>query len=165
MLACSVLLSIGSGLITTWTMGTPTAIWVGYQLLPAAGSGLGMSQVYMAPETVLDAADISNGAAILLFAQMFGGAIFLGVAENVFANRLSTGLVNSTYGADPELLLHAGATDLRTTFTGATLDKVLQVYNDAIMDTLYIPVTLAAVSLIGALAMEWKSIHMKSMPT
>jgi hypothetical protein len=152
-------MSIGCGLITTWEIDTKTATWICLQLLPAAGSGLGLAQAHMVPQTILEPADICNGAGIVLFAQLFGGSIFLGTAENVFGTRLVSNLAKQAGNLNPEVVLKAGAADLRTALNTADLGKALKAYNDAVMETLYIPVGLSVVSLVGALATEWKSVH------
>lgn len=41
----AVLASIGSGLITTWTVGTNTGTWIGYQIILGVGRGAGMQMV------------------------------------------------------------------------------------------------------------------------
>lgn len=44
-LFAAVLLSIGSGLIATFSPGTSTGKWIGYQILYGAGRGLGLQMV------------------------------------------------------------------------------------------------------------------------
>src|SRR4051812_23786080 len=44
-LVAAVLLSVGSGLIATFSPGTSTGKWIGYQILYGAGRGLGLQMV------------------------------------------------------------------------------------------------------------------------
>lgn len=44
-LFAAVLLSVGSGLIATFSPSTPTGKWIGYQILYGAGRGLGLQMV------------------------------------------------------------------------------------------------------------------------
>lgn len=41
----AVLSSVGSGLISTWTVGTNTGTWIGYQIILGVGRGAGMQMV------------------------------------------------------------------------------------------------------------------------
>lgn len=45
MIGSSIAMTVGSGLISTFTPGTPTAKWVGYQLILGYGRGCGMMMV------------------------------------------------------------------------------------------------------------------------
>ena len=44
-LFAAVLLSVGSGLMATFSPSTPTGKWIGYQVLYGAGRGLGLQMV------------------------------------------------------------------------------------------------------------------------
>ena len=44
-LFATVLLSVGSGLIATFSARTPTGEWIGYQIIYGAGRGLGLQMV------------------------------------------------------------------------------------------------------------------------
>lgn len=44
-LFAAVLLSVGSGLIATFSPSTPAGKWIGYQILYGAGRGLGLQMV------------------------------------------------------------------------------------------------------------------------
>ena len=53
-LFAAVLLSVGSGLIATFSPSTPTGKWVGYQILYGAGRGLGLQMVCLiSPSLIL----------------------------------------------------------------------------------------------------------------
>ncbi|RFU23779.1 hypothetical protein B7463_g12558, partial [Scytalidium lignicola] len=57
MYLCVVLLSIGSGLLTTFTTATNHEKWIGYQVLVGFSLGLGLQQSVVAVQTVLDKKD------------------------------------------------------------------------------------------------------------
>ena len=52
-----------------------------------------MQQSGIAAQTVLSKQDISIGASPMFFAQSLGGAVFVSVSQNIFENRLVSGLV------------------------------------------------------------------------
>lgn len=82
---CSVLMSIGAGLITTFKVDTGHAKWIGYQVLFGLGLGMGMQQASMAAQTCLDKKDVTTGVSIMFFFQNLGGAIWLSVGEVIFS--------------------------------------------------------------------------------
>ncbi|KAJ7499726.1 DHA14-like major facilitator [Mycena latifolia] len=163
MILSSVLMSIGVGLISTFTVNTGHAHWIGYQVIYGIGMGFGMQQPIMAAQTVLSLQDVPTGTALLIFMQTLGGALFLSVAQNVFTNKLVSGLVSQVPGINPAIVLTAGATSLRDSVDPQYLPAVLSVYNQALVSGFYVSIAMACLSLIGALAIEWKSVKGKNI--
>jgi hypothetical protein len=124
---------------------------------------LGMQQSMIAAQTVLHLDDVPVGTSVLMFTQMFGGALFISVAQNIFTNRLVSGLAQVVPDINPQIVLRTGATSLKDAIDPRHLSGVLFVYNRAITNTFYISVALASLSAIGALGMEWKSVKGKKM--
>ncbi|PYI07554.1 MFS general substrate transporter, partial [Aspergillus sclerotiicarbonarius CBS 121057] len=81
MLAGGIIKSIGDGLMTTFTASTPTGRWIGYQILAGMGGGLGLQASMLPAQAVLPSKDVALGLAVLNFASVFGGAIFMSVAD------------------------------------------------------------------------------------
>ncbi|KAI4098314.1 MAG: hypothetical protein L6R37_006544 [Teloschistes peruensis] len=163
MLISSVLVSLGTGFLTTFNPSTGHSKWIGYQALFGLGSGLGMNQPLMAAQTVLPLDDVSIGTALVIFAQTLGGAIFVSAAENIFTNNLLTNLRQSLPSIDPAVVLTAGATQLREVVeaqglgTGA-VGKTVEAYSGALAKAWQMATGLACVTLLGAAAMEWRSV-------
>ena len=61
------------------------------------------------------------------------------------------------------LVLQIGATNLKKSVDPAVIGDVLVACNAAIMKTFYVSVALAALSIFGALAMEWQSVKGKKI--
>ncbi|KAI4226643.1 MAG: hypothetical protein L6R36_003009 [Xanthoria steineri] len=163
MLISSVLVSLGTGFITTFKPDTGHSAWIGYQALFGLGSGLGMNQPLMAAQTVLPLDDVSIGTALVIFGQTLGGAIFVSAAQNVFTNTLLTNLQHSLPEINPELVLSAGATALRKVIEGQGLGKeavarAAEAYSGALVKAFQMATGLACVTIIGAVGMEWKSV-------
>ncbi|KAL8910440.1 MAG: hypothetical protein Q9171_004278, partial [Xanthocarpia ochracea] len=118
MIISSVLISLGTGFLTTFNPTTASPSWIGYQALFGLGSGLGMNQPLMAAQTVLPLDDVSIGTALVIFAQTLGGAIFVSAAQNVFTNDLLANLQRLLPSIDPAVVLTAGATELREVVRG-----------------------------------------------
>ncbi|KAL9583274.1 MAG: hypothetical protein Q9212_002797 [Teloschistes hypoglaucus] len=163
MLISSVLVSLGTGFLTTFNPSTGHSKWIGYQALFGLGSGLGMNQPLMAAQTVLPLDDVSIGTALVIFAQTLGGAIFVSAAENIFTNNLLTNLRQSLPSIDPAVVLAAGATQLRKVVeaqglgTGA-VGKAVEAYSGALAKAWQMATGLACLTLLGAAAMEWRSV-------
>lgn len=162
MIAASVLMPIGTGLITTFTPDTPSGKWIGYQILLGFGIGMGMQQANLAAQTVLPRRDVSSGASLMFFGQTLGGSVFLSVGQNVLDNRLIQSLTNLHIpNFNPKSITSAGATDIRDLVPTAYMKELLVAYNDALMNTLYVAVAMACFSMVGAAAMEWRSVNQK----
>ncbi|TPX22282.1 hypothetical protein DIZ76_014150 [Coccidioides immitis] len=158
----SVLMSVGAGLLTLFTVDTPQKEWVGYQFLYGFGVGLGFQQGGVAAQAVLNLNDVSIGTAMVLFLQILGGSVFVAVAQNLFTNRLVEGIVKLNLpGLNPEAIVHAGATGLRRVVDPDYLPQVLVVYNDAILRTFQVGLILSCLSILGAVGIEWRSVKGK----
>ena len=161
MIGSSVLMAIGCGLLSTWAVDTSPGKWIGYQILYGIGVGIGMQQSLIAVQTVLPLKDIPIGTSIINFCLTLGGALFISVAQNVFTNRLITNLAIAAPRIPSVLVLRTGATELRSEvlkIDPVSLDGVQNAYNDAIMAAFYVSVAMAALSIFGSAAMEWKSV-------
>ncbi|KAJ7165596.1 major facilitator superfamily transporter [Mycena crocata] len=159
----SILMAVGAGLISTFNPTTGHAHWIGFQVIYGFGVGFGMQQPIMAAQTVLSLQDIPTGTSLIMFMQTLGGALFVSVGQNVFTNKLVSGLMSQVPGVNPSIVLNAGATSLRNAIDAQYLPAVLAVYNQALVSAYYVSVAMACLSLAGALALEWKSVKGKNI--
>ncbi|KAJ7896628.1 MFS transporter [Mycena olivaceomarginata] len=148
---CTVGMTIGAGLISTFKPDTGHAHWIGYQVIYGFGVGCGMGAPLMVAQTILELKDVP------------GGSLFISVAQNVFQNKLISGLASRVPEVPPALIFAAGATNLKTAVDPKFLTAVLSVYNDALVAAFQVGVAMAGVSIVGALAMEWKSVKGKNL--
>jgi len=157
LIVCSVIISIGSGLLTTLKTNTNSAHWIGYQVVYGFGLGLGMQQSGMAAQVCLDKKDVMTGVSIMFFMQGLGGSIFLSVAEVVFTQSLVSQL-SKVANIDTAMIVNTGATELKDIVPAKFLPMVLVAYNAALSNTLKVSVGCAAAGIIASLTMEWKSV-------
>lgn len=162
-IGCSILTSIGAGLISTFTTTTNHSHWIGYQIIFGFGMGMGMQQTLVAVQTVLPKADVPIGTAIAMFSQTLGGALFISVAQNVFTNSLLKNTRAAVPGLDPALVLATGATDLQKNIPDQFFGAVQVAYNSALVNTFYVAVACSVLSIIGAVFFEWKSVKGKKI--
>lgn len=162
-IASTVFMAIGAGLLSTLQPDSGHSEWIGYQAMFGIGVGLGMQQTLIAIQAVLPAADIPIGTAIVMFSQTLGGALFISVAQNVFQNSLLKHVKSAVPDIDPALVLSTGATELVHAIPSRFLTGVRQAYNDAVTDTFYVAVALAVMTIFGSAFFEWKSVKGKKL--
>lgn len=166
MLALPPIASIGAGLMTTWTVDVSTGKWIGYQILFGLGIGLGMQQGMVAAQASLPIEDTAIGTALQVFAQMFGGSVFVSVAQNVFSTGALEGIATiDDLGMAPQAVFDAGATALDGLFgdNPSLLAEVKLQYNDAIIWTFRIALITTCLSALGAIFVEWRSVKGKKI--
>ncbi len=153
----SILMPIGAGLLTTFTPETAHPKWIGFQVLLGVGLGMASQQQLNVVQTVFGRSDIAVASAIIMFVRFLGSAIFLPVAENVFLNSLVSKLTNLP-NVDAAAVTNGGATDLTSLASGDDLKVLLADYNSALVDVFYLVVATSAVTVFGAIFVEWKSL-------
>ncbi|KAJ5792062.1 uncharacterized protein N7503_008040 [Penicillium pulvis] len=154
----SALLTIGSGLCTTFQVHTGNGMWIGYQIIIGIGAGVGFQQCINCLQTVLPLEDIPIGIAIITFAQSLSGALFISIAQTVFQNRLVASITKYAPTISPGAIIEAGAAHLSHRVPKQALSSVLYAYNIAVTQTFYVSVAAAALSFIGAALVQWKSM-------
>jgi len=157
LIACTVILSIGAGLLTTLKVDTNHSLWIAYEFIYGFGLGFGMQQAGMAAQTCLPKQDVMTGVALMFFMQGLGGAFFVPIGQVVFTQSLVKKL-SSVADVSSSMILHSGATEIRHIVPSQDLGKVLLAYNGALSDTLKVGVACAAMTIVAGLTMEWKSV-------
>ena len=94
---------------------------------------------------------------MIMFCQQLCGAIFVSIGQNVFSNELIKGL-KPISGINPATVVKIGATEIKNVVDVRSFNEVLVAYNGALTKTFTAAVVMAALSIIGALCMEWKNI-------
>lgn len=162
MIVGSALASIGAGLIYTLDIGSPSSHWIGYQALTGIGLGLIFQIPIIVAQAVVPAEDVSSVTAIVLFFQTISGAIFITVAQTIFANQLLKTVAERVAGVDPGLVVATGATELRDTFNAVQLPGILSSYMAGLKDTYVVPIPLVALATfvgVAALVLDWRVLN------
>ncbi|KAF8847266.1 putative aflatoxin efflux pump [Acephala macrosclerotiorum] len=160
LLLAPILCAAGSGMLSTLTPDSDHSKWIGYQLLCGFGLGVGFQTSNLAPQNVLPRADVPIGMALMFFMQQLGGSIFVSVSQNVFSAKLVDQL-SGVAGLDAEAIVNTGATNLRSVVPTNELETVLEAYNYSLTRVFVIAAALSACMILGAAAVEWKSIKVK----
>ncbi|KAH8655382.1 MFS toxin efflux pump [Xylariales sp. PMI_506] len=151
------LMAIGFGFFTTFTPNTGRAAWIGWQVMVGFGGGLSFSQPFTSAQTALAENDIAVGMSAIVFANTLGGAIFISVAQNIFANLLRTGLAGIT-GVDVQAIFNLGATGLVEAVPEAQRGLVIDIYSSASTKVFWISVALTCLHPLATFGMKWNSV-------
>lgn len=152
------LATLGCGLFLTWAPRTGHAHWIGYQAVFGFGQGLGWQQPLLIAQSLLGDKDVPTGTALMSGLKLLGGAIFLSAASSLFNNRLIANLREMVPSVDPQIVISAGATNLRSKVPAAELGNVVEAYNSTLRRIFIISVVLSGLSLLGSLGMKWEPI-------
>jgi hypothetical protein len=93
----------------------------------------------------------------MMFAAKISGAMFIPIGNAVFENEILKKL-KSIPGVDGDLVLNTGATEIRNVVSPDVSDVVLKAYDEALTKVFLVAAIMAAVGLLPALCMEWKSV-------
>ncbi|KAK8125837.1 uncharacterized protein PG998_001596 [Apiospora kogelbergensis] len=163
MIAATVLMSIGGGLLSTFHPDTPRAAWIGYQVIFGFGVGLGMQQPLMAVQAVLSMADVPTGTAIVVFSQTVGGSLFISVGQSIFTNQLVKSLAAYVPTLSPAIVLASGATNLQKTLPAGDIAGVTLAYSEGLTKAFLVTVVCSVLSVVGCALNPWKSIKGKNV--
>jgi MFS family permease len=161
MIISSVLSAVGFGMVSTFHPDTNYPAWIGYEAMAGIGLGLGVQMPLIAVQLALAVNEVPKGTSIVLFAYNIGGALFVSVGQNLFINKLVSGLKNTVPELDPQTVLANGATSLDKWMSTQFLQGVKRVYNDALIRPYRAAAIIAAIAIFGSLVMEWKSTKIK----
>lgn len=161
MLLGTILMSVGSGLLSTWTPKSEDVLLAAFPAIFGAGCGIAFQQPMVAVQSVLGDEDMPIGISVILFGQAIGTALVLSIAETIFASRLRTNISDIAGAAlERHRLIEGGAQGIIKAITGSdgSLAQLMNAYNKAITQTFYVPVAMAALSVVGAVAIEWRNV-------
>jgi hypothetical protein len=158
MLATSVLAPIGSGLLTTLNLDENKVKVVALLGFLGFGVGIGNMGPIQAIATILPPNDVSIGMAIIGFGGGMGSALFISASATLFQDRLVEEISSYAPGVNATAISHSGLADIRNIIGEDRLRDALTGYDHAIVQTLYMPLALAILTLAGSATMEWPSV-------
>ena len=158
MIVGSVITTVGSGLITTFTPSTDRVRWISYIALIGFGAGCGLEQPQIVAQTVLKEVDVPIGLSIMVLAQSLGAACFLSVNGNVLRGGLQRKLNHHVPTSVVRAVLSAGPTGFHSVVDEKWLPQVIMAYDVAIRQTFYVGVVMAGLSFCAACMVERRSV-------
>jgi MFS family permease len=161
MLAASLLMPVFAGLMTTVAVDSSLARILCYSGVYGFAVGIGFQAPQSAVQASLPDRDVSVGLGVILFAQQFGPALFLLAAQSIFTSRLSTNLHDLAPRWNATTIEAMGLTDLKNQIGADDLGAVLTGIDTSLAQTWYLAVGLTCLTMVGSVAMEWRSVKDK----
>ncbi len=160
MLAGSVLMPVGLGMLTTISPDTPRAALLAYPAIFGLGVGMGFQQPLIGVQAALPKEDIAPGTSIIVFGQTIGAAIMVAAGESVFQNRLVVNLASylGLTGVNTHELLGSGVGSLQSMVAVDQVPQLIRAVNASLTQTFYVAVAMASLSAFGSVFMGWKSV-------
>lgn len=161
MLFASTLMPLATGLVTTWSLSSSLAKLISYSMLAGFSYAIGFLGPQSAVQTVLSDADGPMGLSVMLFAQHFGPALGVSLAQTIFTNRLAVNLQQVAPGLHPKTIENLGLGEIKSHIGMDKMKQVLVGMDRSIIEAWYLPLGLTCASMIGSLMMEWRSVKEK----
>lgn len=162
--AGTALMSVGAGLVTTWSATTGRGVWIGCQVVLGAGRGSVMQMGLLAVQAVLPGSQIAVAMAVLGFVQGLGVAVFMTVANTIFDNSVVEEILARAPGVDPRVVLGAGATTFRDVVPTDQLSSVLEAWAVGVDNVFYMVVGLSVLAFVAAWSLGWHDVRKKQVP-
>jgi hypothetical protein len=118
----------GNAKILMSDASTPTKEWVGYELVSAIGIGTALQIPMISNQALVPASDMAAATSVTLFIENIGTVLFVAAGEAAFTNGLLSSLAKSLPGTNANEIMSAGATQIRSSFSGEELKGVLESY-------------------------------------
>ncbi|KJZ69116.1 hypothetical protein HIM_11495 [Hirsutella minnesotensis 3608] len=161
MLAGTVLVSIGSGLLSTLQASSGAGKWIPFQIIAGLGIGASTEQPSVAVQSFLAEEDAPIGVALVLFFRNLGPSIFISVANSVFAQTLASDLETLLPNVDTHLIISSGATAMRDLVDEKDLGSLLEAYNKGVTRAFVVAAALAAASVLGLPGMGTRRLQLE----
>lgn len=123
--------------------------------------GIGLNGPIQTVVTILDPREVSIGTALTGFGGGMGSALFISAAATLFQGRLADEISKTAPGTNTTELSHTGLSDIRALIGPDRLKDILSGYNRATVETSYMALALALLTLIGSASMGWPSVKKK----
>ncbi|KAF7954811.1 uncharacterized protein EAE97_000070 [Botrytis byssoidea] len=156
----SIIAPVGAGLLITLQVNSGPKEWMSWPVVFGSGLGLGIQQISLAVQECLPHDDVPIGLALIPFFQSLGDTVFVSVGQAIFSHELVKNLSALNLPSLPtSLILHTGATELRTLIPAQYLPDVLTAYNAAIMKVFFVAIITSALTILTGLTLEWKNVN------
>jgi hypothetical protein len=161
MFATSILAPIASGLLMTLDLDSSVVKAAALLGFLGVAVGLSVQSPQVAVQAVLAPKDVSIGGAIIMFGAWMGSALWICASATLFQNRLVDEVEKYSPATNGTALESVGLSDIRTYIGSDRLENVLSGYDQAVVQTLYMPLALGILTILGSLAIERRSIKKK----
>lgn len=154
----SILLTVGSGMLSLLKVSDKTVVWIGYQLIAGIGAGACTQMPFLGVQIVLSADDMPKGIGLITFFNALAQIVSSPIADAIFSNSLSRQLRANVPGFNLQILLGAGPSEVHSVTSPELLPRVFEAYNEAIRQVFILPIVAASTSVLCSLAFQWKGV-------
>lgn len=146
---------------------TVTSEWVGYEILSAVGIGMALQIPVIANQASVSADDLAAVTTLTLFLENCEKTLFVASSEGAFTNGLLSSLARNLPSIDSKTVLDAGATQIRSLFSGGDLEQILGSYLDGCKTSHLVTIACGAIagliscSSAGPAAVTWAKLKLK----
>jgi len=123
--------------MTTWAVDTKITELILYMALVGFATGIGFQGPQSAVQSTLPKADTSLGLSVIIFAQGFGPALFICLAQTIFTNRLTENLHHLLPDIDANSIENMGFSELKASVGPQNLSKALVGFDESLVQTWY----------------------------
>ncbi|CEI62816.1 putative efflux pump gsfJ [Fusarium venenatum] len=155
--------TIGAGLLYLLDIDTSTGKWIGYQIVAGVGWGLAFQIPMIAVQGTVDPKDLASATGILLFFQGLGGAYIVSGGQAAFVNQMLLDITRNAPQIDKGQLILTGATALRETFSGETLDIVIEGYMHGLNTVFAMAIACVGFSFLITLLTRWNKLNLANI--
>ncbi|KAK5452145.1 hypothetical protein LTS15_007209 [Exophiala xenobiotica] len=155
----SIFASVGSGLIYTLDVNSPSREWIGYQAVVGVGIGLVIQIPVIVGQAVVQPSDISSISAIILFFQSTGGSMLISGGQAGFTNKLIQTIPHKVPGLDPAAVIATGATDLRKVFDADQIPGILAAYIEGLRVPFALCIACCCIDFLVSFAPKWGRVR------
>jgi hypothetical protein len=159
--ATSILAPVASGVLTTLDLDDSPAKVAAVLAFLGVAVGFGLQAPFTAIMTTLSPKDISLAVGVLALGAGLGSSLFIAASATLFQNRLVDEISRHSPGTNITILENLGLSDIRKTIGPDHLKDVIFGYNEAVVQTLYMPLGLGLLTIVGSLLTPVKSVKKK----
>ncbi|KAI1845673.1 hypothetical protein JX265_005363 [Neoarthrinium moseri] len=161
MFMTTILAPIASGLLTTLSLDENNVKVLCLLGFLGLAIGFGLQAPLVALQTIMKREDLPMAIAATGFGGLIGNAVWIVVSTSLFQSRLAAEIALRVPSVDTAQIEKAGLSQIRDIVGTERLGDVLLGYDEAVTQTLYLPVGLTAATLIGSVFTEWHSVKKK----
>ena len=161
MIFASLCMPVAAGLMTTYSLDTTLTQVIMYSGFAGFAGGIGFQGPVSSVQMGLPEADVNLGLGVILFAQNFGPALSIAIAQVIFANQLSQNLAHVVPGLTPASIVNNSLVDIRNSVPEDMWREVFAGIDKSLHETWYLAIALACTTLPASLRTEWRSVKHK----
>ncbi|KAI9750498.1 MAG: hypothetical protein M4579_006448 [Chaenotheca gracillima] len=152
---------IGTGLIYTLGVTSPSSQWIGYQVLAGLAYGTGLPLAIIVGQAESTPEDIPSTTAMLLFTFCYGSSLALAAAQSLLDNILLEKLPYLAPSVDPQAVIRAGASSISSSFPPDAVPGIVQAYLSGLRAIYIMIIALAGTATFAAMANKWGKLKLK----